>query len=129
MKQNFTRIFLVGMLAVLGIFSQVNAAGPMKDIELDPDKGDNKGNFMQAFPTIASSQVSVRFYFEHEGDVTLSVYDMQGRSVDTGAKGHIPAARMHESVIDASNLLNGVYFVKLTHADGTAKVAKIVVQH
>lgn len=129
MKQNFTKFFLMGMLVMLGIVNLVNAAGPMKDIELDPGKGENKGNFMQAFPTIATSQVTVRFYFEHEGDVTLSVYDMQGRSVDAGAKGHIPAARMHESVIDASNILDGVYFVKLTHTDGTVKVSKIVVQH
>lgn len=128
MKQQFTRLMLA-MVAIMACFSLANAYPPMKDIELDPDKGENKGNFMLTFPTIASSQVAVRFYFEHEGDVTLSVFDTQGRKSEIESYGHIPAARMHECILDVTGIQNGVYFVKLTHADGTVKVSKIVVQH
>jgi hypothetical protein len=129
MFQKFTKRFFIVTLAIVlvGVNSLGYAGSKMKDIELDPGKGDNVGNHL-ALITSASA-VAVDFFVESDGIVTLGVFDMQGRSVDSGAEGFVPKARMHESVVDVSNLQNGIYFVRLTHQNGTVMTAKFLVAH
>ena len=131
MIQKITKKFLVAMLAItlIGVNLLAFGAGKMKDIELDPGKGENVGNMMKTFPTMATSQVTVNFFFASDDVVTLSVYDLQGRVVDPGAQGFVPKARLHESTIDVSTLANGTYFVKLAQNNGTVLTSKFVVQH
>ena len=130
MIQKFTKSFFVGglMLALLCANLFTFGAGKMKDIELDPGKGDNVGNQIKVYPTIAQDMVTVHFFFENEGVVTMKVYDMQGHVVD-GVNGYVTKARTHETTIDASILANGTYFVKLTSASGATLTSKVIVRH
>ena len=131
MKKSFTKSWLVALVAavLVGINVLAFAGSKMKDIELDPGKGDNIGNLMKVFPTIATEQVAVHFFFATDDQVTMSVYDLQGRVVDPGAEGFVPKARLHESIVDVSTMNNGVYFVKLAQANGTTMTTKFMVQH
>lgn len=131
MKKSFTKSLMVALFAavLVGVNVLAFAGTKMKDIELDPGKGDNIGNQMKVFPTIATAQVAVHFFFETDDQVTMSVYDLQGRVVDPGAEGFVPKARLHESIVDVSTMNNGVYFVKLAQANGTTMTTKFMVQH
>ena len=131
MKKSFTKSLLVALFAavLVGVNVLAFAGSKMKDIELDPGKGDNIGNLMRVFPTIATEQVAVHFFFATDDQVTMSVYDLQGRVVDPGAEGFVPKARLHESIVDVSTMNNGVYFVKLAQANGTTMTTKFMVQH
>ncbi len=130
MIQKFTKNLFVAsmvlMLLCVNLFSF--GAGKMKDIELDPGKGDNVGNQIKVYPTIAQDLVTVHFFFETEGMVSMQVYDMQGRVVD-GVQGYVTKSRTHETTIDASVLGNGTYFVKLTSANGATLTSKVIVRH
>ena len=123
-------LMVVVFVAALVGFNVLAFAGTkMKDIEISPDKNPNIGNQMKVFPTIASSVVTVNFFFETDDHVTMSVYDLQGRAVDSGADGFVPKARLHESTIDANTLANGVYFVKLAQDHGATMTTKFIVKH
>ncbi len=131
MIQKITKMFLIALLALclIGVNVLAFAGTKMKDIELDPGKGDNVGNQMKVFPTIASAQVAVDFFIEQDAIVTLSIFDAQGRIADDGAQGFVPKARLHESLIDVSTMPNGMYFVKLAQTNGTTLTSKFVVRH
>jgi hypothetical protein len=128
MIQKFTKKVGMAVIAALLIGVNLFAAGGMKDIELTPGKVENHGNMMKVFPTIATDDVTVHFFFETDDQVTLNVFDMQGRQVATD-HGYVPALRTHEAIVDVSSMAPGVYFVKLTQAHGTSQMTKIVVQH
>jgi hypothetical protein len=128
MMQKFTKKLGVAVLAVLLIGLNLIAVAGMKDIELTPGKVDNKGNMMKVFPTIATDDVTVHFYFETDDQVTLNVFDMQGRQVAMD-QGYVSKLRTHECIVGVNSIAPGVYFVKLTQAHGTSLTQKIVVQH
>lgn len=125
MKKLYKSFLLVACAAIMvvGIMK-----GKMRDIELTPDKLSHHGHMMKAFPTIADATVTIHFWFEQEGDVTLQVMDLQGRVVAQD-QGHITALRTHETIVDAAQLQNGTYIARLAHADGTAQYSKFVVAH
>ncbi|HEX2898232.1 MAG TPA: T9SS type A sorting domain-containing protein [Bacteroidia bacterium] len=130
MIQKITKKLLLASFALLLLCVNLFTfgAGKMKDIELDPGKGENVGNQIKVFPTIAQDLVTVHFFFETDGIVSLQVYDLQGRVVD-GVQGYVSKARTHETTVDASALANGTYFVKLTSADGATLTSKVIVRH
>jgi hypothetical protein len=130
MIQKFTKNLFVASMVLMLLCANLFtfARGGMRDIELDPGKGDNVGNQVKVYPTIAKDLVTVHFFFETEGMVSMQVYDMQGRIVD-GDQGYVTKARTHETTIDATALENGTYFVKLTSANGATLTSKVIVRH
>jgi hypothetical protein len=130
MIQKFTKHLMVVALTVM--LMTVNLFGfakdGMKDIELDPDKTVNVGNQMKTFPTIASNEVTMHFFFENDGMVELDVYDSQGRTVHHD-QGFVTKARTHETKWDVNQAENGTYFVKLTQANGASLISKVIVRH
>jgi hypothetical protein len=119
---------LVCALAVMMIGGMLQVKGGMKDIELTPGKITNEGNSMKLFPSIASTQATVHFWFDADGYVTLHVFDIQGRVVATD-EGQILKAHTIETQIDAQSLQNGAYFARLTHSSGKSMTSKFVVAH
>lgn len=131
MMQKITKnLFKALLMAVLvSVNLLAFGGGRMKDIELDPGKNDNHGDMMKVFPTIASSQATVHFYFATDDMVTLSLYDQNGRLAMPSDHGFVPKLRTHEDVIDLTGVANGTYFLKLSQANGKTLTTKIVVQH
>jgi hypothetical protein len=66
----------------------------------------------------------IDFELRTPGRVTLAVYDVAGRRVDTLLDGEYQAAGLH-TVRYQSRRASGVYFVRLT-ADGRSETRKII---
>lgn len=63
------------------------------------------------YPEPASDAVTFSYTLPEAANVSLSMYDLQGRQIAVVEKGHLNAGR-HERTFDASNLANGVYFYR-----------------
>jgi hypothetical protein len=83
------------------------------DDQNTPDKFGLIGNYPNPFnPT-----TTIRFSLETHGDVSLQIYDITGRLVETVVNGTIRGE--HEVVWDASGYPSGVYLIRLSHGDRT----------
>ena len=76
------------------------------------------------FPNPASQQATVRYAVPGAQDVTLRLYDMLGRKVQTLVRG-IRKGR-HESTVDVSDLPSGTYFLRL-NAQGEMQTRKLTI--
>ena len=65
-----------------------------------------------AYPNPFNAQTTIGFTLPHAGEVTLSVYDITGREIQSLATGHWSLG-YHEVVWDAEGCSSGVYFVRL----------------
>lgn len=66
-----------------------------------------------AYPNPFNSSTRIRFGVDHETDVSLTVFDLQGRKVATLLSTERMAAGQHEVQWDAHALASGIYFVRL----------------
>ncbi|GJQ32961.1 MAG: hypothetical protein HBSAPP04_18000 [Ignavibacteriaceae bacterium] len=85
-------------------------------------------NYPNPFSTGALSGnpvTTVRFTLPEAGDITLKVFDLQGREVMTVYDGYMPAGS-HDARINAEQLASGVYFYCL-QAGGHALARPMVV--
>ena len=127
MKNLYKAVLLFALVAVM-VGGIMKGAGKMKDIEIDPGKIIHTGNSNQLYPSIASSEATVHFWFDTDGVVNLKVYDLQGKVVD-GVEGTIRKSRTIETTIDVTGLQNGTYLARLIHENGTSLTSKFVVAH
>lgn len=100
------------MLAVTGI-----EVMPMEVL----DAGDNEdvpGHYQleQNFPNPFNPVTVIGFNLPSESDVSITVFDILGRSVATLADDHLPAGR-HQVRFDASRLTSGIYIYRLQSGD------------
>lgn len=128
MKKFSTRNFLAlfAMMVLLG--NAVYAWPPMKDIELDPDKAVNVGDKLWMC-TGNPGEINFNFFFAQDGAVTVKVYDLNGREVLPVNGGYLRGGRTNQCVIEKGDLQNGVYFVKVSHSNGTELVKKFSVMN
>lgn len=95
-----------------------------------PTKGvgvaDLPKNFVlaQNYPNPFNPSTTITFALPTSSDVTLSVFDMAGRTIQTLVNGYVNAGSYDVS-FDASSLASGVYFYQLT-AENTNIVKKMV---
>jgi len=68
------------------------------------------------YPNPFSSKTTVRYSLKEAGNVSLDVYDMEGKQVASLVNGDQPIG-FHQATFDAMGLTNGVYFYKLQSAN------------
>ena len=71
-----------------------------------------------SIPNPFNPETRISFSLPEASEVSLVVYDVQGREVATLINGWRPAG-MHEVTFNASDLTSGVYFARLTAGDFT----------
>ncbi len=71
----------------------------------------------QPYPNPFNSTTTIKYTVTLIGGVSLRVFDVQGRLVETLVDGIVPAG-MHSAVWDAEGVGAGVYFVKLESGSG-----------
>jgi hypothetical protein len=77
-------------------------------------------NKVEIYPNPASSQLRITSETTING---YSIYDMSGRNLLT------QSADALEIKLNAQTLQNGIYFIHLTHTDGSISKHKIAIQH
>ena len=80
-----------------------------------------------SYPNPFSHQTTVRFNTVEAGHVEVSVYNVMGIKVATLFNGNAEALELHEEKFNATNLSNGIYFVKLITGQGEMKVERVVI--
>ncbi|MCB1058813.1 MAG: T9SS type A sorting domain-containing protein [Calditrichaeota bacterium] len=70
------------------------------------------------YPNPFNPSTNIRFSLAETSDITLTVYDVQGRIVTELANGTVEAG-VHELSFDASGLTSGVYFAQLSGSFGS----------
>ncbi|MEE9555118.1 MAG: right-handed parallel beta-helix repeat-containing protein [candidate division Zixibacteria bacterium] len=77
----------------------------------------------QNYPNPFNASTSIEFSLENGADVTVEVFDVLGKKVQTLADGHRSAGN-HMVTWDASKQSTGVYFYRIT-ADGSTETRKM----
>lgn len=81
----------------------------------------------QNFPNPFNPSTTIAYEIPFRGHVTLKVYDVLGREVDTLVDETLPAGR-HAVHVDAHNLASGVYFYRLTAGAFTQSKRMILIK-
>ncbi|MFL5763656.1 MAG: T9SS type A sorting domain-containing protein [Bacteroidia bacterium] len=88
---------------------------------------ENKADLgLNLFPNPASDEVQVNYNLSAETNVTIELYDVTGKLIDSDAKGAQPAGR-HFAHINTSDIAKGFYTVKVTTAFGQS-TSKLIVK-
>ncbi|MBL7191584.1 right-handed parallel beta-helix repeat-containing protein [bacterium] len=77
------------------------------------------------YPNPFNPSTVISFELKDAGEVSLIVYDIQGREVQTLVTGHLSLG-YHEVVFDGTDLSSGIYFVRLTVDSRQSTVKKMV---
>ncbi len=78
------------------------------------------------FPNPTSSEINIRFYQNNLGKASILLFNTLGQTVFSEEL--FANDCLSESVITVENLQKGLYFLKITNADGLANTIKIVVE-
>jgi hypothetical protein len=95
----------------------VRDAGSTDIEENDDQNTPDKFGLIENYPNPFNPTTTIRFSLETHGDVSLQIYDITGRLVETVVNGTIRGE--HEVVWDASGYPSGVYLIRLSHGDRT----------
>lgn len=91
------------------------------------DEKESLTSSMNIFPNPASGKASVRFSLVDDSNVTMEIFDMQGKSAQKISCGRL-APGEHQIEINTSGMASGTYLLKA--ADGTRKsFSNLVVAH
>ena len=82
---------------------------------------------MKVYPNPVTEEAKVTFYLINPENVILYLYNSTGQVVRTINKGSFPAGNQ-ECTLDASNLLPGIYMLKM-QAGGQVHICKIIVNN
>ena len=90
----------------------------------------NEQNFnvlsFDIFPNPASKEINIRFYQENLNRANIVMFNTLGQTVYYNEL--FANDCLTEHVIDVENLPKGLYFLKITNADGLTNTSKIVVE-
>jgi hypothetical protein len=81
---------------------------------------------MAAFPNPFQASTTLRFTVPADDNVTLTVFAMDGRKMGSIFEGAVEAGKTYEAEFKAEAAANGIYFAKLTTANGTVTTMKLV---
>ncbi len=65
------------------------------------------------FPDPFVNETNIRYFLDHEGIVSLKVYDSSGRLIETLVDGFQDGDRWYNAIFNASNHANGTYYYRL----------------
>ena len=80
------------------------------------------------FPNPLQENTMVSFYLANEQKINLTVYDMTGREVTTVYEGNLDAGDYQFPISTEGTLGSGMYFVRLTNAEGRSVTQKLIVE-
>lgn len=80
------------------------------------------------FPNPAQDNTIIGFSLDQQQEVTLSVVDMTGREVLSVYNGSLPAGQHSFPLAAEGTLSSGIYFVRLSTAEGRMVTRKLVVE-
>jgi uncharacterized protein (DUF362 family) len=66
----------------------------------------------QNFPNPFNAQTTIGFYMPHAENVTIKLYDITGREIDTFMNGLVPSG-LHELQLNTNHLASGVYVYRM----------------
>lgn len=95
-----------------------------EDISFELGTGDvefvyeNKNKLFPAWPNPATSDVKIAFHLEVADEVSLEIYDLQGKVVDTWINGVQMSSGYHVLTNSTNELPGGTYIYKLTTSSG-----------
>ena len=78
----------------------------------------------QNYPNPSNPSSQIKFQLPADANVTLKVYDIQGREVKTLIENYL-AAGYYSALFDGTNIASGIYFYRLK-ADGFSKTLKLI---
>ena len=81
-------------------------------------------SLFQNYPNPFNPTTAIAYALPEAAEVTLKVYDLQGREAATLVSGRMPAGE-HRYEWDASSLASGVYYYRL-EVDGFVATKKLV---
>ncbi len=103
----------------LGVLDPAGIEVRYGPVTVDPaDSGARAMELEQNFPSPVTGTTTINFTLPETGPVSLSVYDLSGRLVDTVVDGELDAGP-HACVWDASGRAAGVYLYTLVTPDGS----------
>jgi hypothetical protein len=76
---------------------------------------------LTAFPNPTSKSLTINYKLENAGDVSLDLYDLNGKLVSHLSNGFRMAASQTET-FELSNLVTGTYICRLNTADGASNI-------
>ncbi|MCP4580393.1 MAG: T9SS type A sorting domain-containing protein [candidate division Zixibacteria bacterium] len=84
----------------------------------------DKFALMQNYPNPFNQSTTIRYDLPKAGDVTIDIYDILGRKVETLINGNQPAGH-HQVTWNARDMATGMYFYKL-NADNFSETKKMI---
>ncbi len=90
--------------------------GINSEIEQMENQLPNSVLISQNYPNPFNAKTTIKYSLSEQSDVTIEIYDIIGRKVDTIYKGYQPAGQ-HQVIWDASDHSSGVYFYRLEIGD------------
>lgn len=82
---------------------------------------------IEAYPNPFNPMTTIRFTLSQDEKVLLSIYDLNGRLVETLVDGN-RAAGMHDVTFDASHLASGIYLSRFSAGDQTINGKMILIK-
>lgn len=98
-------------------FAGPNFTGGFVGIENDIT---NQLTNMLVYPNPTNNNLTVKFNLENSSIVSINVVDLAGKVVYYSTNNHVEG--INNSTINVANLVNGIYFVKLTASDYSSTV-------
>lgn len=81
---------------------------------------------LTSYPNPFYNETAIRFSTVETGQVEVAVYNMLGVKIATLFNGIVNETEIHEVQFNASDLSDGIYFVKLITEQGNLKVQRLV---
>ncbi|MEA1873112.1 MAG: T9SS type A sorting domain-containing protein [Bacteroidota bacterium] len=106
-----------------GIFKTTKFEGP---VGIEPDTEINSESFIELYPNPSSDFANIDFSLKKSANVSIIVFDMQGKIVEHMKLDNLNAGNHHHT-FSVQNLKSGIYIVKLDAGD-YQKLSKIIVE-
>ena len=110
-----------------GLFIFDNSLYPtaIKDVMNGPDYIVQNAILYPPSPNPFNPTTELTYTIPASGEVSLTIYDIQGREVDVLLGGYQSSGE-HSIVWDAKNLPSGIYFARLSSTNGQTQTRKLV---
>jgi hypothetical protein len=82
------------------------------------------------FPNPAAEQVTVQYGYDADAQVTIEVYDMSGRKVQTVvSNGEVSEGEVNRTTFSVGGYTPGLYLIAITDSNGDRETHRLVVNH
>lgn len=96
----------------------IGQVGVEEEIELAPEYSKNPVTFLGNYPNPFKKSINIDMHINVSGKVSLSVYDITGRHIETLVDKHLDSGR-HSVTWNANDVPSGIYFYKVNTGNFT----------